>query len=119
MHNLKDIKVWYKAISLSTLVYQLTMKYPADEKFGLCSQMKRAAISIASNIAEGAGRNSNKEFHHFLGIAAGSSFELLTQLMISVELNLIKKEEAELLYIEITQIQKMIYGFQKKLLKTT
>ena len=80
MHNFKDLKVWQKAIDLAVDVYKAMLQLPNEEKFGLISQIKRAAISIPSNIAEGAGRNSNTEFNHFLGIANGSSFELQTQL---------------------------------------
>lgn len=65
MHNLKELKIWQKAIDLAVLVYKATVNYPADERFGLTSQIRRAAVSIPSNIAEGAGRNSNKEFSHF------------------------------------------------------
>ncbi len=68
MHNLQEIIVWKKAIELSKSVYLLCSELPDDEKFGLISHIKRSVVSIASNIAEGAGRNSNKEFLHFLGI---------------------------------------------------
>jgi four helix bundle protein len=81
----------------------------------LSSQIKRCAVSIASNIAEGAGRNSNKEFKHFLGIANGSSYELHTQLILTYELNLIEKNRIEELLNLITEIQKMNYSFQKSL----
>lgn len=81
MDNINDIKVWKKAIELSKIVYQNTQNYPAEEKYGLITQMRRCAVSVASNIAEGAGRNSNKEFTHFLGIARGSSYELQTQII--------------------------------------
>ncbi len=77
--------------------------------------MKRAAISIPSNIAEGSGRNSNKEFNHFLGISLGSAFELQTQLILTKELNLLSPEKIESLLKEISEIQKMIYSFKNKL----
>ncbi len=115
MHKLEELKVWHRAIELSTEIYKIVSKFPSDEKYGLSSQIKRSAVSIASNIAEGAGRNSDKEFHHFLGVAAGSSFELLTQVLIASKLGMIFKEDAERIYISLIQIQKMIYGFQKKL----
>lgn len=87
MHNLKELKVWNKAIELATEVYQITADFPKEEKYGLTAQIGRSAVSVPSNIAEGAGRNSNKEFNHFLGISNGSSYELQTQLIISRNLD--------------------------------
>ena len=92
MHNFKDLRVWQKSIELITDIYKLLASFPTDEKFGLISQLKRAAVSVPSNIAEGAGRNSNKEFNHFLSISLGSLFELETQLIISKNLNLINSD---------------------------
>lgn len=88
---------------------------PSDERYGLSSQIKRCAVSIASNIAEAAGRNSNKEFKYFLGIANGSSYELHTQLILTYELNLIEKNKIDELLNLITEIQKMNYSFQRNL----
>jgi len=115
MHNLKEILIWKKAIDLSKLVYLLCAELPVDEKYGLINQIKRAVISIASNIAEGAGRNSDKEFLHFLGIAQGSSFELLTQLILCNELNLIEESKTTSIIEKLEEIQKMNYAFQKNL----
>lgn len=92
MHNLKELKIWNKAIDLTVAVYKATSDFPADERFGLISQSRRSAVSVPSNIAEGAGRNSNKEFSNFLGIANGSSYELQTQLVISNKLNLLNND---------------------------
>ena len=75
MHRYKELKVWQKAIDLAVEVYRVTEKLPKEERFGLISQINRCVVSIPSNIAEGAGRNTNKDFNHFLGIAQGSSFE--------------------------------------------
>src|SRR5690606_31265320 len=83
MNNLKELKIWNRAMELAVQVYKATETFPAEEKFGLTSQSRRAAVSIPSNIAEGAGRNSVKEFNNFLGIANGSSYELQTQLIIA------------------------------------
>ncbi|MBS1556442.1 MAG: four helix bundle protein [Bacteroidetes bacterium] len=113
MHNLKELKIWHKAIELTTEVYRLTAEFPKEEKYGLTSQVRRAAVSIPSNIAEGAGRNSDKEFVHFLGISNGSSYELQTQLIISKNLDLIINTENIL--DQINQIQKMNYSLQQKL----
>lgn len=117
MHNLKELKIWKKAIDLAVEVYQVTSLFPLEEKYGLTSQIRRAAISISSNIAEGAGRNSEKEFKHFLGIANGSSYELQTQLFISNKLSLINNEDLEKLNQCIDELQKMNYGFQNMLNK--
>lgn len=115
MHKLNELKVWQRAIELSTAVYNVVVEFPLDEKYGLTSQIKRSVVSIASNIAEGAGRNSKNEFIHFLGIANGSSFELQTQLIIAHNLNLIDKDTLQQLCSQIDEIQKMIFGFLKNL----
>ncbi|HEY0244735.1 MAG TPA: four helix bundle protein [Mucilaginibacter sp.] len=116
MHNLKELKIWNKAMDLSVEVYRATAGFPSDERFGLISQSRRAAVSIPSNIAEGAGRNSNKEFNNFLGIANGSSYELQTQLIISNKLNLLNDDLLDNLLKQIDELQKMNYAFQKVLL---
>lgn len=115
MHNLKELKIWNKAIELAVNVYQATSDFPMEEKYGLTSQIRRSAVSIPSNISEGAGRNSFKEFMYFLGISNGSSYELQTQLILSTRLNLISKETLESLLNQIDEIQKMNYGFQNNL----
>lgn len=115
MHKVEDLKVWQKSIELAKQVYKVVADLPDNEKYGLTSQIKRCSVSIASNIAEGAGRNSNKEFKHFLGIANGSSYELHTQLILVYELNLIEKNKIENILNLIIEIQKMIYSFQKSL----
>ena len=115
MHNLKELKIWNKAIELTVQVYEATVGFPKEERYGLTSQIRRSAVSVPSNISEGAGRNSNKEFIQFLGIANGSSYELQTQLIISSRLNLISKESVEPLLNQIDEIQKMTYRFQETL----
>lgn len=115
MHKVEDLKIWQKSIELAKQVYKVVADLPADEKYGLTSQIKRCAVSIASNIAEGAGRNSNKEFKHFLSIANGSSYELHTQLILTSELNLIEKYKVDELLSLIIEVQKMNYSFQKSL----
>jgi len=115
MHKVEDLKIWQKSIALAKQVYSVVANLPSDEKYGLSSQIKRCAVSVASNIAEGAGRNSNKEFKHFLSIANGSCYELQTQLILTYELNLIEKYKIDELLPLITEIQKMNYSFQKSL----
>lgn len=117
MHNLKELKIWKKAIDLAVEVYRVSALFPPDEKYGLISQTRRAAVSISSNIAEGAGRNSEKEFKYFLGIANRSSFELQTQLFISNKLSLLSNEDLEKILQQIEELQKMNYGFQNMLNK--
>jgi four helix bundle protein len=116
MHNLKELKIWHKAIDLSMEIYRLTAHFPKEEKYGLISQIRRSAVSVPSNIAEGAGRNSDNEFIHFLGISNGSSYELQTQLIISKNLGLIETGVDQVLD-QIDQIQKMNYSLQAKLRK--
>ncbi len=115
MHNFKELKVWKAGIEISKVIFKLTKSFPPEEKYGLVTQMVRSAISIPSNIAEGCGRKSNKEFHQFLNIALGSSFELETQLIIAKEFNYVNQESFETSCTLITDIQKMINGLQKSL----
>lgn len=106
MHNLKELKIWNKAIGLATDIYRLTAGFPKEEKYGLTSQIRRSAVSVPSNIAEGAGRNTKNEFCHFLGISNSSSYELQTQLIISKSLGLID-ETVEPILQTLDEIQKM------------
>lgn len=115
MHKVEELNIWQKSIALAKQVYKVVADLPKEEQYGLSSQIKRCAVSIASNIAEGAGRNSNKEFKYFLGIANGSSYELHTQLILTYELNLIEKNRIDELLSLITEIQKMNYSFQRSL----
>ena len=110
-----QLHVWKRAISFVTQVYKATESFPAAERFGLVVQMRRSAVSIVSNISEGAGRNNKKEFNQFLGIAQGSAAELETQLIISRELGFMQQQSAEELICELDEISKMITGLQKSL----
>lgn len=115
MHNYKKLEVWKEAVNLVTEIYLLTNNFPDKEKFGLISQINRCAVSIPSNIAEGAGRSSKKEFSLFLGYALASSFELDTQLIISNNLNFISEKQKTRVTEELTIIQKKIYSLIKSL----
>lgn len=115
MHKVEDLKIWQKSIELTKAVYLLVAKLPEEEKYGLITQLKRSAVSVASNIAEGAGRNSQKEFKHFLSVANGSAYELQTQLILLIELNLITEEIIKPIIDMCIEIQKMNYRFQQKL----
>ena len=115
MHNFKELISWKEAKDFSVLVYKLTSNFPSSEIYGISSQIKRAAVSIPSNIAEGAGRNTNKDFSRFIAIALGSAFELETQLLIAHELEYITKIDIEELLLKLNKIQKMLVNFQKHL----
>lgn len=111
-HNFRKLEIWRLSMELVKQVYALSKNLPESEKFGLISQVQRCAISIPSNIAEGSGRTSNKEFNHFLKIAISSSYELETQLILANELYSIEIEEIS---NELRNIQNMIGGFLRKL----
>lgn len=115
MHRYKELEVWKKALNLSLDIYRLTGKFPSEEKFGLVSQMRRSSVSIASNIAEGAGRNTNGEFKQFLGIAQGSAFELETQLIIAKNMEFVSSTETEEVELEIPAISNMIFKLKQSL----
>jgi four helix bundle protein len=86
VESYRDLKVWQRAIQMTLAIYRVTTGFPKEELFGLTSQLRRAAVSVPSNIAEGYGRNSRGEYKQFLGMARGSNLEIQTQLVISVEL---------------------------------
>ena len=117
MHKLDDLKIWIKAMNIAEKTYLLSAQFPSEEKFGLTSQIRRSAVSVPSNIAEGAGRSTNGEFRNFLSIASGSSYELLTQLILSHRLNLISEEKARPVISEVIEVQKMNYALIKSLVK--
>ncbi|MEJ5051541.1 four helix bundle protein [Chryseobacterium culicis] len=115
MHNFEKLLFWQKSIVLAKNIYMICPEISSDEKYGLILQIKRCTISIPSNIAEGSGRNSNKEFNHFLAIALGSAFELQTQLILVKELDLLSEEKVNALLNEVSEIQRMIYSFKNNL----
>lgn len=115
MHNFKKLEIWIKSMYFVTEVYLLTDLYPKDEIFGLTSQMRRAAISIPLNIAEGSAKSSNKDFARFLEMAIGSSMELETAMIIAFNLKYINLEVLSEKQNKITILQKMIYKFKNGL----
>lgn len=117
MNYFKELKVWQKAIELVTNTYLRTQAFPKEELYGLTSQIRRCAVSIPSNIAEGCGRKTEKDFSNFLGIALGSAFEFETQLIISKNLSFIQQEDFSVLESEIQHIQNMIIKLQKSIEK--
>lgn len=117
MHNFQQLKIWQKAMDVTEHTYRLTTQFPKEEKYGLISQMRRCAVSIPSNIAEGSGRNTDGEFKNFLGISSGSSSELITQLLLSERLQLASKENIEPILDQLIEIQKMNYTLIQKFSK--
>jgi len=115
MTSHKDLKVWIKGVELVKSIYEITKLFPSNEQFGLTSQMRRAAVSIPSNIAEGCGRNSDKELIHFLYISLGSAAELETQIIISKELGFLENEKSEQLQSSIFEIIKMTSSLIKSI----
>lgn len=114
IHNFRDLDVWKKSMKLTSAIYQITKSFPPSEVYALCSQMQRAAASIPSNIAEGAGRFSDKELSHFLNIALGSAYELETEVLIAYNAQYIQDEQSTFLCQQIVEIQKMLYSLIKK-----
>lgn len=115
MHNFKKLDTWRLAMKVAKDTYELTVSFPENEKYGMVSQLKRSAVSIPSNIAEGAGRNNKGEFKHFLGIAAGSTYELETQLLLSEQFGFLTNELLKPLLEEIEILQKKLYKLIKSL----
>jgi four helix bundle protein len=115
MAGYRDLKVWQAAMRLAEEVYRLSARFPKHETYGLSSQLQRSAVSLPSNIAEGHGRNSSKEFNHFLGIALGSLAELETQVMLAQRLNYLTEEEISQALQIADEIGKMLKGLQKSL----
>lgn len=108
MGTFKDLLAWQKSLTLAKKVYQVTGNFPTEERFGLVNQMRRCAVSIPSNIAEGYGQGSDKELLRFLYVALGSSNELETQLILSLELSFMKEEDSRMLQGLNTEVNKMI-----------
>ncbi|UFH35721.1 four helix bundle protein [Flavobacterium acetivorans] len=111
----KELDVWKKSMDLVVTVYQITQLFPDSEKFGLTSQMRRAAVSIPSNIAEGAARKGDRELIHFLHVALGSLSELETQYLIAIRLEFIKNEQV--FELQMIDVKKLLIGFRNYLNK--
>ena len=115
MHNFKNLDIWTKSMELVTKIYSITNSFPNQERFGLTSQIQRAAVSIPANIAEGSAKSSNKDFARFLEMSIGSSFELETELIIALNLKYIDSVVFTNIETKINEIQKMINGFKQSL----
>mgnify|MGYP000498255873 CR=1 FL=1 len=117
MQDYKSLIIWQKSRALVKEVYEAIADFPAHEMYGLSSQVKRCVVSIPSNIAEGAGRNSPKEFLHFLSISQGSGFELETHIYLAYDLNFLSEDQFNNLTENILEIQKMNRALQNSIRK--
>lgn len=115
MHDFTNLKIWMKSIDLAEFIYRITEDFPEKEKFGIISQMRRCSISISSNIAEGCGRNGDKELLHFLNIANGSTCELHSQVILSERLMFINDDKLNSILSKINEIKNMNYKLQQSI----
>ena len=111
MKDYTDLDVWIEARKLANMSYAITNNYPKEEMYGLINQLRRCAVSVPSNIAEGIGRQTTKDTIHFLHIARGSLYELETQIYISINQDYISKEQFDLFLKQITSCKKLLNGF--------
>lgn len=116
--NFEKLAVWQKAMDLNDRVYQLTAGFPGEERFGLTNQIRRSAVSIISNIAEGASRSSVGDYARFVEIASGSLFELVAQLTVALRQNFLAQDNYNSLCSDCEEISKMLSGLRKSLLKS-
>ncbi len=116
MFNFEKLEVWQKAIDFADLVYVTTKAFPAEERFGLTNQMRRAAVSVSSNIAEGSSRMSKNDFARFIEIATGSVFEVVSQAFIGRRESFLDEPKFQALYAAAEEQSKMLSGLRKSLL---
>ena len=115
MRDFHNLLIWKRSHQLTLDIYKVSQSFPKEELFGLTSQIRRAASSVPTNIAEGSGRNSNKDFAHFLQIAIGSASEVEYELLLAHDLQYINKDEYERLINEMVAIRKMIIKYRAEL----
>jgi four helix bundle protein len=118
MFNFEKLDVWQKAIEFADLVYELTGAFPHEERFGLTNQMRRAAVSISSNLAEGSSRASRIDFARFVEIATGSLFEIVSQSTIALRRKMITQTSYDQIYAAAEKQSKMLSGLRKSLAET-
>ena len=111
MQDFTQLKVWQKSHSFTGNLYKMTTNFPSEEKFGLTNQIRRASVSIESNLAEGCGRNGDKEFSRFIDLAQGSAYEVRCQLFIARDLAYLSVDKFELLLSKIDEISRMMIAF--------
>lgn len=115
MFGFEKLETWQRAIDFTDVVYAMTRNFPADERFGLTNQMRRAAVSISSNIAEGSSRNSRKDFSRFVEIAARSFYEVVSQSCIGKNQGFLTQEEFETLYAAADEQSRMLSGLRRSI----
>jgi len=118
MKTFRDLLIWQKAMALVTQCYKVIKQLPKEELFGLTSQVRRCSISIPSNIAEGFGRGTNKDYHRFLTIAMGSLFEFQTQIEIAYNLEYISGNDFNTIYSDSRELERMLSSFISKVRET-
>jgi four helix bundle protein len=118
MFNFEKLEVWQKAIDFADLIYSETRSFPSDERFGLTNQLRRAAVSISSNIAEGSSRSSKSDFARFVEIATGSVFELVSQAFIADRQSFLSQDQFREIYADAEELSRMLSGLRKSLLST-
>lgn len=117
MFRFEKLDVWQKAVDLADRVYVVTRGFPDEERFGLTSQMRRASVSISSNIAEGSGRGSKKDFAHFVEISYGSLMEVVSQVQVAVRQRFLKEDDRNILYADAEELARMLSGLKTSLLR--
>jgi four helix bundle protein len=110
VHNFRKLDVWTYSVDVAERIYKITGEFPETERFGLVTQMRRSAVSIASNIAEGSSRTTNRDFRRFLGISRGSAAELETQVILAARFGMIAEDVATSIADQIDQIRAMLIG---------
>jgi four helix bundle protein len=118
MFNFEKLDVWQKAIDFVDLVYNETRGFPAEERFGLTNQFRRAAVSISSNIAEGSSRSSKGDFARFVEIATGSVFEVVSQTFVAQRQSFLSESQFREIYTDAEELSRMLSGLRKSLLST-
>jgi len=118
MFNFEKLDVWQKAIDFADLVYNKTRPFPSDERFGLTNQLRRGAVSISSNIAEGSSRSSKSDFARFVEIATGSVFEVVSQAFIAHRQSFLSEDQFRKIYTDAEELSRMPSGLRKSLLST-
>ncbi len=115
MRDFRSLKVWEKAHQLTLAVYKATRAFPSEERYGLTRQLRRSAASVPTNLAEGCGRDSERELHRFMSIAAGSASEAEYQLLLARDLGYLPTDAYQGLHSSVTEAKRMLAGFMKKL----
>ena len=118
MFNFEKLDVWQKAIDFADLIYNETRAFPVEERFGLTNQLRRAAVSVSSNIAEGSSRSSKSDFARFTEIAAGSVFEVVSQAFVARRQNFVSEDQFRRIYAAAEELSRMLSGLRKSLLST-